>query len=274
MAEDKVDLTISYAMTSTEEVYAYKDKVPSLEQFEALENTVRKVFGGWQQREEAETFSQECGKRGWDIEVFKDKEGYYTPYVTFVSLSKSYQNKDKNSTYFKMFKLGEETYASIDFFFWEIPQVAGFKTYPSHSKDRLIMLRGNLKQDEFKFLPRYKLFRIHSDEGGVETIPCFWDRVRGEEESSPVGRSYDTLFYNNLIYWDDPYFANEFKKFYAKYRKKMLRKGFIPFYGGPLGGGEWFEKKRTWERGMVDAVRKEQDVLDIRRPECVEVKNG
>lgn len=272
MVEDKVDLTMSDAIASTEEVYAHKDKVPSLEQFEALENTIKKVFNGWQQKDEAETFSQKCGKRGWDIEVFKDKEGYYTPYITFVSLSKPYQNKDKNSTYFKMFRLGEEAYASIDFFFWEIPQVAGLKTYPSYSEDRLIMLRGVLKEDELRYRFVYKLLRVHSEEGGIEKIPCFWDR--DTEDISPVGNSYDALFYNNLIHRNDPYFANAFKKFFVKYHRKMVRKGLISFYDCPLGSGEWFDKKRSWERGMVDAVRKEQDVLDIRRPELIELETS
>lgn len=259
-------------ISAIEEAYARKDSVPTKEEFEKLEDRVRQWAGQWQQKSEAEAFSQECGERGWDIEVFKDKEGYYVPYVTFVSLSKPYQDKNKNGTYFKMFRLGEETYASVDFFFWEIPQVAGLKTYPSYSEDRLIMLRGVLKEDELKCRFVYKLFRVHSEEGGIEKIPCFWDR--DTEDISPVGNSYEALFYNNLIHRNDPYFANAFKKFFIKYHRKMVRKGLISFYDCPLGGGEWFEKKRTWERGMVEAVRKEQDVLDIRRPELIELETS
>lgn len=256
-------------ISAMEEVYARKDSVPTKEEFEKLDAYTRQVLGSWQQKIEAESFLEESGKKGWNIEVFKDKEGYYVPYITFAALSKPYQDKNQNETYFKMYRLGKEVYASIDFFTWEIPQVAGLKAYPSYSDDRLIMLRGVLKGDELKYRSTYKLFRVHSEEGGIETIPYFWNR--DTEDISLVGNSYDAIFYNNLIHRDDPYFAKEFGKFFVKYCKKMVRKGLIPLYGCALGSGEWFEKKRSWERGSVGAVRKEQDVLDIRHPELVEI---
>ena len=277
MIEDKVDLTMSDAIASTEEVYAHKDKVPSLEQFEALENTVKKVFDGWQQREEAETFLQSWSGsyKNWGYEILRNRRGCFAVYITFAALSKPYRNKDGNPTPFLMYKISPLEYRSVDLFLYTIPQVAGLKTYyPVCPSDRVIYLRGT-PVDSSRDSYDCGFFRVHSEEGTVERLPRL-NMIGTDDYYGRLGATREAVFYNNLVFDDDPYFASELDRFIKKYEKKMKRKGLLSISGWRgLGGNEWFDRKVSMDM-MRDwgSPRDEQKVFEARRPEIVEVKNG
>lgn len=267
MSEETVFISTQNDFATTEEIYARKIDVPTKEAFEELNNSVGKMLKDYQQKDEAETFLRMSGEKPWDFEVFKDEEGHYVPYITFAALSKPYHDKEGNRTPFKMFKLTKDKLTELEALFWEIPQVAGLKTYPSYSNDRLVVVRGPLPDMR---LSGHKLFKVHSEEGVIEKIPCFVGRA-SNVTANYVGYNDDVVFYNNIVCCNDPYFATEFKKFIKKYEKRMKRKDLVPYYSPVIGTGEWFDKKiRIPDDSNV--MRKEKEVLEVRRPELIELE--